>query len=220
MADCLLLYTIFHLNLAYSSIEEGQRSQVLQCCYWPLLRLAKEYNLPFGIEATGYTLESAALIDPTWLAELRRLTTEGPCEFIGSGYAQIIGPLIPAEVNAANLRIGNQVYERLLGFRPKIALVNEQAYSAGLIRHYLDAGYQAIVMEWDNPAHCHPEWNSNWRYLPQLACGRHGEEIPLIWNKSIAFQKFQRYAHGEMELDDFPPILPISPIPPIQSLLY
>ncbi|MDE2292679.1 MAG: glycoside hydrolase family 57, partial [Elusimicrobia bacterium] len=26
---------------------------------------------------------------------------------------------------------------------------------------------------------------------------------PLIWNKSIAFQKFQRYAHGEMELDEY-----------------
>ena len=179
------------------------RSEVVRCCYWPLLRLAKEHNLPFGIEASGYTLETAAAIDPAWLDELRSLTTQGPCEFIGSGYAQIIGPLVPAEVNAANLRIGHQVYERLLGFRPQIALVNEQAYSAGLVQHYLDAGYRAIVMEWDNPARYHPEWNPEWRYLPQLTCGQHGEEIPLIWNKSIAFQKFQRYAHGEMELGEY-----------------
>jgi len=199
----LQLYSIFHLNLAYSSLEEEQRPDVIRRCYRPLLKLAWDYNLPFGIEATGYTLETISQIDPDWISELRQLLTGGPCEFIGSGYAQIIGPLVPAEVNAANLRIGNEVYERLLGFRPRVALINEQAYSAGLIQHYLDAGYQAIVMEWDNPYRYHPEWNPEWRYLPQIACGHHGEEILLIWNHSIAFQKFQRFAHADIELDEY-----------------
>lgn len=199
----LKLYSIFHLNLAYSSVQEELHPEVIQQCYWPLLRLSRKYNLPFGIEASGYTLETIATIDPTWIEELHWLITEGPCEFIGSGYAQIIGPLVPAEVNAANLRLGHQVYERLLGFHPEIALVNEQAYSAGLVQHYLDAGYRAIIMEWDNPYRFHPEWNIEWRYLPQIACGQHGEEIPVIWNKAIAFQKFQRHAHGEMELDEY-----------------
>lgn len=199
----LSVYTIFHLNLAYSSIEEEQRPEVIHRCYWPLLRLAEEYNLPFGIEASAYTLEAAAEIDSAWLDELRRLTADGTCEFIGSGYAQIIGPLVPAEVNAANLRLGHEVYERLLGVRPLIALINEQAYSAGLVQHYLNADYQAIIMDWDNPARFNPEWDQEWGYLPQFACGQRGEEIPLIWNKSIGFQKFQRYAHGEMELDEY-----------------
>ena len=199
----LQLYSIFHLNIAYSSIKEEQRPEVIQCCYWPLLSFARKYNLPFGIEATGYTLETIAAIDPAWVGELRRLTTEGNCEFVGSGYSQIIGPLVPAEVNVANLRLGNQVYERLLGISPDIALVNEQAYSAGLVQLYIDAGYRAISMEWDNPARFHPEWNAEWRYFPQIACGQHGEEISLIWNKAIAFQKFQRYAHGETELDEY-----------------
>lgn len=199
----LQLYSIFHLNMAYSSIEEEQQPEVIRRCYWPLLRLARKYNLPLGIEATGHTLEAIAVSDPAWVEELRRLTEEGSCEFVGSGYSQIIGPLVPPEVNAANLRIGNQVYEHMLGFRPGIALVNEQAYSAGLIRHYIEAGYRAIVMEWDNPYRYHPEWDAKWRYLPQLACGQHGEEIPVIWNKAIAFQKFQRHAHGEMELNEY-----------------
>jgi len=199
----LNLFTVFHLNLAYSSIEEEQRPQVIQRCYWPLLRLARRYGLPFGIEASAYTLESVAEIDRSWIDELRALSTEGPCEFVGSGYAQIIGPLVPAEVNAQNLRLGNEVYRELLGFRPAIALVNEQAYSAGLLQHYKDAGYKAIVMEWDNPARWHPDWCPEWRYLPQIACGQHGEELPVIWNKSIAFQKFQRYTHTEMDLPGY-----------------
>ena len=64
-------------------------------------------------------------IDPAWISELRELISTGPCEFIGSGYAQIVGPLVPAQVNAANLRIGHRVYEELLGIRPTIALINE-----------------------------------------------------------------------------------------------
>ena len=155
----LNLFSIFHLNLAYSSIEEDQRPEVIRNCYWPLLRMAKELGLPFGIEAAGFTLETVAAIDPSWIGELKRLIDEGPCEFVGSGYSQIIGPLVPAEVNAANLRIGNRVYRELLGIQPGIALVNEQAYSAGLIRHYLDNGYRGIVMEWDNPSRFHPGWN-------------------------------------------------------------
>jgi hypothetical protein len=111
----------------------------------------------------------AAAADPSWLARLRSLVTDGPCEFIGSGYVQLIGPLVPAEVNAANLRLGNTAYEWMLGARPDIALVNKQAYSAGLIGHYIDAGYRAIIMEWDNPASAHPEWPPEWRYLPQVA---------------------------------------------------
>lgn len=199
----LQLFSIFHLNLAYSSIEEAQRPDVVRRCYWPLLRLAERTGAPIGIEATAVTLETAAAIDPSWLEALKVLVAGGQCEFVGSGYAQIIGPLVPAAVNAANLRLGHQAYERLLGLRPRLAFVNEQAYAAGLIQHYLDAGYQALVMEWDNPARAHPEWDPEWRYFPQIAAGQHGETIPLLWNKAIAFQQFQRYAHGESTLDDY-----------------
>ncbi len=199
----LRLYAFFHLNLAYSSIEEKQRPEVIQRCYWPLLRLVRNLRLPVGIEASAYTLGCIRDIDPGWLIEFASLCSEGLCEVVGSGYVQLIGPLVPPEVNAANLRLGNEAYERLLGIGPSVALINEQAYSAGLIQHYIDAGFRAIIMEWDNPSRYHPEWPPELRYLPQIACGQHGEEMPIIWNKSIAFQKFQRLAHGEMELDEY-----------------
>jgi len=203
----LRLFVFFHLNLAYSSIEQDQRPEVVQRCYWPLLRLVRSLELPVGIEVSAYTLECIRGIDPGWVTEFASLCSEGLCELVGSGYVQLIGPLVPPEVNAANLRLGNEAYERLLGVRPAIALINEQAYSAGLVQHYIDASFRAIIMEWDNPSRHHPEWSPELRYLPQMACGQHGEEIPLIWNKSIAFQKFQRLAHGEMELEEYLPYL-------------
>lgn len=199
----LRLFSFFHLNLAYSSIEEEQRPEVVRRCYWPLLRLARELRVPMGIEASAYTLECIQEIDATWIEQFRTLCDDGCAELIGSGYAQLIGPLVPPEVSAANLDLGNESYERLLGMRPEIALINEQAYSAGLLKHYMDANFRAIIMEWDNPARWHPEWPADWRYLPQVARGQHGEEISLIWNKSIAFQKFQRLAHGEMEFEEY-----------------
>jgi hypothetical protein len=199
----LKAFSFFHLNLAYSAISEERRPEVVDRCYWPLLRLARKLNLPLGIEASAWTLETIKALDPHWIKELRDLVSYGPCEFIGCGYAQIIGPLMPAEVNQANFRIGMDAYERLLGLRPKVALVNEQAYSAGLVPLYKEAGYQAIIMEWDNPARANPDWPREWRYYPQYAVGADDEKIPLIWNKSIAFQKVQRFIHREIELDEY-----------------
>jgi hypothetical protein len=199
----LILFSLFHLNLAYSSIEDSERPEVARRCYRPLLKLARDRGMPLAIEASGFTLETLERIDPDWIAELRGLLAAGRCELVGSGYAQIIGPLVPADVNRANQRLGSEVYRRLLGVEPRLALVNEQAYSPGLIAHYLEAGYAGIVMEWDNPSRGHPDWDPEWRYYPQVAIAQDGGRIPLLWNHSIAFQKFQRYAHGELEIEDY-----------------
>ena len=201
-AGTLHLFALFHLNLAFSSIEEEQRAEVIERCYWPLLRLAEAHG-PIGLEATGYTLEEIAARDPAWIEQARMLIAAGRIELIGSGYAQVIGPLVPAAVNEANLRLGNAVYESLLGVRPALALVNEQAYSAGLVGIYLNAGYRAILMDWDNPAAHHPEWDAETRHLPQRALGSDGRSIALLWTNTVAFQKLQRFAHGDLTRDEY-----------------
>jgi hypothetical protein len=158
---------------------------------------------PIGIEATGYTLEEIEARDPAWISQLRALVAAGKVEFVGSGYAQLIGPLVPAEVVAANLNIGNAIYQRVLDIRPSLALVNEQAYSAGLVGHYLDAGYRALLMDWDNPSAHHPEWPDEARYQPQAALGADGRAIELLWTNTVAFQKLQRYAHGDIRIEEY-----------------
>src|SRR6202000_1416675 len=103
----LNLFALFHLNLAFSSIEEEQRAQVVRDCYGPLLDLAERHG-PIGIEATAYTLNAIKKCDPAWLDKLARLIRDGKAELIGSGYAQVIGPLVPSDVVGANLRLGHQ----------------------------------------------------------------------------------------------------------------
>src|SRR5665213_853857 len=82
----LRLFAFFHLNVAFSSIEEEQRAEVIAKCYWPLLRLA-ETNGPIGIEASGFTLEEIAARDPAWITAAKNLLAQGKIELIGSGYA-------------------------------------------------------------------------------------------------------------------------------------
>jgi hypothetical protein len=198
----LQLYSVWHLNLAYSSIDEEQHPEVLERCYRPLLRLASERGIPLGIEAPAWTLLRIAQLDPGWIGDLRRLIGQGLVEFIGSGWAQIIGPLVPGRVVSENLRLGWRAYHGLLGVAPRLALINEQAWSSSLLPLYRNAGAEAVIMEWENPASIHPEWPRTWRYHPQLAQGG-GVQLPVIWNHSIAFQKMQRLAHGEIPLEEW-----------------
>ncbi len=186
----------------YSSIEDASRKEVIRKCYWPLFKLT-DIGIPIGIEASAVTLEIINNLDSSWIELLATYINEGKIEFIGSGYSQIIGPLIPAKVNEWNQHIGLDVYEKLLRIRPKAALVNEMAYSSGIVEHYINKGYSAIMMEWNNPRSDHLEWKNDWRYYPQIAMGCENHTIPVIWADSIAFQKFQRYAHGEYGLEEY-----------------
>ena len=197
----LNFYTIFHLNLMYSSIEEEQRKTVIEKCCYPLLEIAKK-GFPISIELSGLTLEIIEHIDPRWVEQFKQLLKDHKIELMGSGYSQIIGPLMPYKLNIQNQLIGLEVYENILSVRPKIALVNEMAYSKGLVDIYKESGYEAIVMEWNNPYRFHKEWNKNWVYYPQIAKGMESE-IPVIWSDSIAFQKFQRYVHNQISLEEY-----------------
>src|SRR6185312_2219573 len=200
--SALEVFAFFHLNLAFSSIEEEQRGEVIARCYWPLLEFAERVG-PIGMELSGYTLEEIAARDPEWIGRAKSLIARGRIELIGSGFSQMIGPLVPARVTQENLRLGNETYERLLKVRPRLALVNEQAYAAGLVGLYRDAGYDAIIMDWENPAAHHPDWPAETQYLPQRARGNDGRDIALIWSNTTLFQQLQRLVHGDIGLDKY-----------------
>jgi hypothetical protein len=159
------------------------------------LRLA-ESGIPIGIEASAVTLAAIDKIDPSFIGKLAELWLGGKLEFIGSGLSQMIMPLVPSEVNEWNLKYGNIRYRELLGQTPTTALVNEQTFSKGLVDLYRKAGYETIIMDWDN-CYQHNKYPKQYLYYPQKAIG-HETDINIVWNHSIAFQKFQRYLHGEL----------------------
>ncbi|MBJ64853.1 MAG: glycoside hydrolase family 57 [Euryarchaeota archaeon] len=196
------IYSIFHLNLMYSSISTSSRNSVIKNCYWPLLTLA-DMGIPIGIEATALTLKIIKDLDPSWINKLKQLISIGNVEFIGSGYSQIIGPLVPYDVNFKNQYFGIKEYSKILNITPKTALINEMAYSNGITEAYIENGYDTIIMEWNNSKRYKIGWNENWKFYPQRLKIPKNRSINLIWVDSIAFQQFQRYAHGEITLKKY-----------------
>lgn len=193
-------YLIFHLNLAYSSIETESRAEIIKKCYWPLLELVESTDIPIGIELSGWTLNQIASIDPAWVVAFRGLLMEDRCELIGSGHSQIIGPLVPYEINQWNQRLGLEAYTRVLAMRPKIALVNEMAYCSSLVEIYRDAGYAGFIMDRDNVRLALGMEDQPMSQVPTHALGSKGGILPVLWSDSVLFQKMQHFAHGDIPL--------------------
>ena len=198
----LNLYAIFYLNLMFSSVSEMDRLLVIKNCYWPLLNLIEKGH-KIALQPSGATLEIIQKLDPLWISKFKKLLKEKKCELIGEGYAHIIAPLIPAEVNRRNHQLGRRAFQNILNTNPSIATVSETAYSSGIVEHFLNNGYQAILMDWNNPAQLHPEWKKEWKYHPQIALGENGKKMTIIWSNFVAFQKFQRYVNRIIELDEY-----------------
>jgi hypothetical protein len=188
-------YLLFHLNLAFSSIEKESYSDVIKKCYWPLLRMASLENYKLNIELTGWTLEQINSIDRSWVIEFKNLLTIGKAELIGSGYSQIIGPINHFALNEKNQQIGLETYNEILGITPKIALVNEMALSASMADLYKQFGYSALVMDGPNL-----ERSSNFNREKLNWLKGIKQNIPIIDSDFILFQKMQHFSHGDISL--------------------
>ncbi len=68
---------------------------------------------------------------------------------------------------------------------------------------YLDAGYGALLVDWDNVANHHADWQPDFRYAPQRAMGSDGRDIAILWTNTVAFQKLQRLAHQDISLEEY-----------------
>ncbi|MFY7867773.1 hypothetical protein [Roseateles sp.] len=196
-------YLLFHLNLAFSSIKTEAHPEVIQKCYWPLLNLIERRDLPIGIELTGWTLSQIAELDPAWVAKFKSLLQQGRCELIGSGWTQMIGPLVPAEVNQWNQRLGREAYQAHLGLLPKIVLVNEMVFSSGMVDIYREAGYEGLVMDRDNVRLALGQTSTPITSTPTHALGCQGQSLPVLWGDSILFQSLQRVVHGDKSMAEY-----------------
>ncbi len=197
----LRLFTAFHANLDFSALPEADRAEVIARCYWPLLALPEEHGIPIGFELSVRTLEILLAEDPEWVKRFAGLVERGAIELIGSGHAQVVAPLAPAEINRLNLALAIDGYQHLLGQTPSTWFVNEQTWSEGLGPLYREAGAARIVMEWNNPAASRPELRPL-RCRPARLKMPDGDGPGILWNDSIVFQKVQRAAHGETPIQE------------------
>ena len=196
-------YIVFHLNLAFSSIEENAWANVIKTCYHSLLDLIEQTGIPIGIELTGSTLKQIERIDITWIERFKILLNTGRCELVGSGYCQIIGPLVPYKVNEWNQKLGIETYKQILGCRPNIILVNEMVFSSSLVDLYSRFGYTGLILDRDNVRLALDLENLPISAVPTHAKGSGDAVLPILWSDSILFQKVQHFAHGDIAINDY-----------------
>lgn len=191
----LRLFSVFHANLDFSAIPDRDLPRVIERCYWPLLVLAEQASLPLGLELPARTLRRVAQEDPEWLKTFRGLAERGLVEAVGSGWAQLIGPLVPVDANRANLELGRRAYAEILGEAPGTWFVAEQTFAPGLAPLYHEVGARALVVEWNNPASRRPELRPL-RFAPARLGVGDDADLQLLWNDCVFFQKLQRAAQG------------------------
>ena len=90
-------YLLFRMNLMFSSVDKKFRKEIVKNCYWPIIVLAKNI-IKVAIEAFGLTLEIIKDTNKSFFDNLKKLIFDGKIEFIGSGYSQLIGPLVSLEL--------------------------------------------------------------------------------------------------------------------------
>ena len=185
----------------FSSIDIDERKKVIDSCYWQFKKYV-DNDIKFSLEMPAVTLQIINEIDKKFIKWLKNSINDNKIEFIGSGYSQVIGPLVPEEVNNYNQKIGQKYYKKILGINPETALVNEMAFSNGLISSYANNGYKTILTEWNNPA-SNLDLQKKLKYFPQKIKDSYGNSVNLIWCDSISFQQFQRYIHGDTTINEY-----------------
>lgn len=195
-----ICYKIYHANLAFSAIPDEKLGEVIDKCYFSLLDFVEKTNTKIGLEISGYSLEIIQELRPTWIEKFKELYKKRLIELVGSGYMQIIAPLVPYKVNLKNQKIGLDIYINILGITPKIAFINEQTFSKSLVDLYYEVGYEALIMEWNNAYSLNNKIKKDFAYSPIIVKGIN-KTLPILWSDSILFQKFQRTVHGERDMD-------------------
>ena len=116
----------------------------------------------------------------------KNLLNEHKCELIGSGYSQLIGPLVPYNVNFWNQKLGLETYLDILETKPDIVLVNEMAFSSSMVDIYNEFNFKGMIMDRDNV-----RLAIGPKKLPTKAQGLKNNSIQILWSDSILFQKIQ-----------------------------
>ena len=134
-------YLLFHLNILFSSISEGDYPNVIEKCYWPILGICEQLNIPVNIELSRVSYDIIKRIDPLWIAKLQDLVKLNQVEVVQCGYTQVIGPLIPEKLLQLNLN------NKIETSKTDTFLVNEMALDFKTLCSYHELGIDRIIFE-------------------------------------------------------------------------
>ena len=197
------LFTIFHANLAFSSIPYRHYDWILDNCYWPLLDLVETKSVKTGLEFSGQTLEILNELDPSIINKIQTLAENNLIETVCGGQYQSIGPLMPAKDNIFNYTEGRETFKKVLGEDAKILYLPEQTVSKGVLDLIHKSGFETVFIEWNNIVRFGESGvDRKLLFLSPRLNSLNGSKLRVLWNHSVLFQKVQRYIFGEIEIED------------------
>ena len=91
----------------------------------------------------------------------------------------------------------------MLGYKPNIFYVCEQAISKSMLDLYRPNGYDSIVIDWNNYLKANPSTKNNLQFKICSIKDKNKNRINIIWNNSVNFQQFQRYIYNEITFEEF-----------------
>jgi alpha-amylase/alpha-mannosidase (GH57 family) len=204
--------TIFHANLNYAYLTEDRYEFVIRQAYEMTLdtMLAEFPDVPFVFEASGYTLEHMAQKTPDVLEKLKAAIARGQCEFMGSPYAHPMLPNFPRADGLWSIRFSNEVYDRLLGFRPKSFWNPECGWRSYIPEQVVEAGYTNMIGDFEaysrscgpNGKPLRPEIHAV-EYSPEPAFYNFGFNYDLPGSEKTVhfpFDKVQGFPAGQLRL--------------------
>jgi hypothetical protein len=82
-----------------------------------------------------------------------------------------------------------------------VGYVNELVFSASLPRLYREAGYRALIANWDSS----PDRRTNPElgYVPCAVLAGEDEPMPVVWHSQASSREFQDYIQGRNNMESF-----------------
>ena len=142
---------VFHANLNYAYLVPERYEFVIRSSYELLIDTMRQRfpDTQYVFEASGFTLEQIAQKTPDVFEKLKAAIASGRCEFMGSPYAHPMLPNFPEEDGLWTIEFSNDVYRRLLGFRPKSFWNPECGWRDYLPRQVARAGYANLIGDFE-----------------------------------------------------------------------
>ena len=139
-----------HGNLQYSQLHPDRRGWVIEHCYEKLFDLVDRKGYRIGFEASGFTVDAIAELNPPVMAKLRKLIANGQIEPVASPHIHIMLSNINPAVGLQSLKDGLDTWERHVGVRPSAGWNPECSWADYIPDIYKEAGFESLIMDGDS----------------------------------------------------------------------
>jgi alpha-amylase len=192
-------YQVFDIGSEKSFFDEEKNQAIMQKvakkCYLPanatFLELLKKYPaLKISFSFSGVFLEQCELYAPEVLKSFQELVKTGQVELLGETYHHSLAFLYDQEEFDAQIKLHQEIIERLFKVTPTVFRNTELIYNNALAQKIEEHGYKAILLEgWDH----YLGWRSpNFVYRPV-----HGKIALLLKNYRLSDDIAFRFSNKE-----------------------